>query len=104
MAIPMTEYISNQSTVYAGEITTLNIGETIQELYDNGANYIALNTYEVNPLNQTDDSVHTGLIVSIHRTMYTVVFGDMLVEEETEFGTVIFPMKKDVFNKVYTSV
>ncbi len=104
MAIPMTEYTSNQSTVYAGEITADNLGSVVQELFDNGANHLSINSYAVNPLNETDDSVHTALIVSIRGTMNTLVFGDYLVEEETEFGTVIFPMKKDVFEKKYTSL
>ena len=102
--IDMVEYVSNQENVFAGEITAENIGDTIQELFDNGANYLALNSYPVNRLDATDTDTHTGLIVSIRGQMYSIVLGDYLVEEEGEFGTVLFPMKKDVFESRYSPV
>ena len=104
MAIEMDEYVSNQTTVYAGVIDKENLGDVVQELFDNGANHISINTYPTNPLDSTDTDVHTNIIVAIRGGMYSIVFGDYLVEEETETETILTPMKKDVFENRFSVV
>jgi hypothetical protein len=112
MAIVMNDYVSNQINVEAVVITASNLGEVVQEFYDNGIFSIVINQYNVNPLDITNDAYYTGMMVSNASGYFSGHFGDYLVKQEINNGTIEEPIiktilsiiSKEVFESNYTIV
>lgn len=89
------KYFKDLIHVNAVEINNDNLGKCVQELLEDGATFISVDK-EI-----PEDMI---ILVFIRGRHYSVRLGDYLVEEETEFGLVKYPVKKEVFECCYTHI
>lgn len=94
MQMNVYKYFKDLTDVNAVEINNDNLGKCVQELLEDGATYISVD--KENP-----DMI---ILVFIRGRHYSVRLGDYLVEEETPFGVVKYPVKKEIFECCYTHI